>query len=133
MPLTKEQLIEEIKGMSVIDLNGLVKALEEEFGVSAAVPAAVVTGAPTAAGDGAEAGEAVVQTEFKVTLTEIGDNKINIIKTVRELKQNAIGLKEAKALVDSVPEAVILENVPQEEADGAKAKLEGAGAKATVS
>lgn len=132
MALTKEQMIDEIKGMSVVDLNELVKALEEEFGVSAAA-ATVVAGAPAAgaaaAGGDAGGGE---QTEFKVTLTEVGDSKIEVIKTVREIKKNAIGLKEAKALVDTAPEAVILENVPQAEADEAKTKLEGVGAKVTV-
>jgi len=132
MALTKEQLIEEIKGMSVLDLSELVKAIETEFGVSAAAPVAVAAG-PGAAGAAQEGAAETQQTEFKVTIKEIGDNKISLIKMVKELKNNAIGLKESKELVDKAPAAVILENVPEAEANEAKTKLEGLGATVEIS
>jgi large subunit ribosomal protein L7/L12 len=123
---TKEELIESIKGLSVLELSELVKALEEEFGVSAAAPMAVA--AAPAAADGAAA-PAEEQTEFTVTLQEAGANKINVIKVVREL--TSLGLREAKELVESAPKAV-KENVTKDEAADAKKKLEEAGATVAV-
>ena len=104
MALSKEELIEEIKQMSVIDLSEVVKALEEEFGVSAAAPVAVAAAAPAGgdAGQAAEGGEA--QSEFTVTLKDIGANKIAVIKAVREV--TSLGLKEAKDLVESAPKPI---------------------------
>ncbi len=124
---TKEELIESIKSLSVLELSELVKALEEEFGVSAAAPVAVAA-APAAGGDGAaEATEE--QFEFTVTITDVGANKINVIKTVRELTN--LGLREAKELVESAPVAV-RESISKEEADDTKKKLEESGATVTV-
>jgi large subunit ribosomal protein L7/L12 len=121
------QIIDTLEGLTVLELNELVKALEEKWGVSAAAPVAVAGAA------GAAAGGAVVeeeeQTEFDVVLTEIGSQKIQVIKAVREL--TSLGLKEAKDLVDSAPKA-IKEGVAKEEAEAAKAKLEEVGAKAEV-
>ncbi|HAG54805.1 MAG TPA: 50S ribosomal protein L7/L12 [Dehalococcoidia bacterium] len=125
--MSKEDLIEEIKGMSVLDLADVVKALEEEFGVSAAAPVAVAV-AP-GAGDGGGAAEEE-KTEFDVVLKDIGAKKIAVIKAVREL--TPLGLKEAKDLVEAAPKAV-LEGVSKEDADAAKSKLEEAGASADVS
>jgi large subunit ribosomal protein L7/L12 len=122
------QLIETLEGMTVLELNELVKALEEKWGVSAAAPVAVA-GAGAAAGGGAAAAEEEEKTEFDVVLTEVGANKIQVIKAVREL--TSLGLKEAKDLVDSAPKA-IKEGVNKEEAEAAKAKLEETGAKAEV-
>lgn len=119
--MSKEQILEAIKGMSVLELNELVKAIEEEFGVTAAAPVAVVAGG--AAGGAAEAAE---QSEFDVILAEAGASKINVIKAVREI--TGLGLKEAKELVDNAPKP-IKEKVSKEEAEAAKAKLEEAGAK----
>ena len=119
--LTKDEMIAAIKEMSVLDLAELVKALEEEFGVSAAAPMAVA--APAA---GAVAAEPVEeQTEFNVVLTAIGANKINVIKVVREL--TSLGLKEAKDLVEAAPTNV-KESVGKDEADQVKKKLEDVGA-----
>ncbi len=118
--MDKDQIIEALKGMTVLELNELVKACEEEFGVSAAAAVAVVPGA--GAGAAAEAEE---QTEFTVVLKEIGDQKIKVIKVVREI--TGLGLKDAKALVDGAP-ANVKENVEKEEADSIKAKLEEVGA-----
>lgn len=115
-------LIEEVKALTVLELSELVKALEEEFGVSAAAPVAVAA-APAAGGAAPVAEE---QTEFDVVLAEIGANKISVIKVVREL--TGLGLKEAKELVDSAPKA-IKEAVSKDDADAMKAKLEEAGAK----
>lgn len=112
-------IIEEVKGLSVLELNELVKELEEAFGVSAA---AMVSAGPATA---AAAEEAEEKTEFNVVLKEIGPNKINVIKVVRGL--TGLGLKEAKAVVDGAPGA-IKENVGKEEAESAKAELEEAGA-----
>ncbi|MBU97110.1 MAG: 50S ribosomal protein L7/L12 [Dehalococcoidia bacterium] len=125
--MSKEDLIEEIKGMSVLDLADVVKALEEEFGVSAAAPVAVAV-AP-GAGDGGGVAEEE-KTEFDVVLKDIGAKKIAVIKAVREL--TPLGLKEAKDLVEAAPKAV-LEGVSKEDADAAKSKLEEAGASADVS
>lgn len=121
MALTKEEFIEEIKSMSVLDLADIVKAIEEEFGVSAA-PVAVAAVAGAAAGPAAEE---EVKEEFDVKLQSIGENKINVIKAVREL--TPLGLREAKTLVEEAP-SVVLEQVTQDTANEAKAKLEEAGA-----
>ncbi len=126
MAMTKDELIGEIKQMSVIDLSELVKALEDEFGVSAAAPVAAVAAAP-ADGGGAAVEE---KTEFDVVLKDFGANKISVIKAVREL--TPLGLKEAKDLVEAAPKAV-KEGVSQEEANEAKEKLEAAGAAVDVS
>ena len=121
--MTTQEFIDAIKGMTVLELNELVEACEEEFGVSAAA-GVVVQGA---AGDGAAAGEE--QTEFDVELTEIGPNKVKVIKAVREI--TGLGLKEAKGVVDSAPKAV-KEGVSKEEAEEFKAKLEEQGAVITI-
>lgn len=119
--MSKEQILEAIKGMSVLELNDLVKAIEEEFGVTAAAPVAVVAGGA--------APEAAEQTEFDVVLVDAGASKINVIKVVREI--TGLGLKEAKDLVDNAPKA-LKEKVSKEEADSIKAKLEEAGATVEV-
>ena len=119
--MSKEQILEAIKGMSVLELNDLVKAIEDEFGVTAAAPVAVV------AGGGAEA--AAEQTEFNVNLISGGASKINVIKVVREL--TGLGLKEAKDLVDNAPKT-LKEGVSKDEAEALKAKLEEAGAQVEV-
>ena len=123
-----ETMMEEIKGMTVLELNELVKALEEEFGVSAAsaAPVMVAGGAPGAAG-GEEAAEE--KTEFNVMLNSIGDKKINVIKAVREV--TSLGLKEAKELVESAP-AAIKEGVNKDEAEEIKKKFEAAGAQVEI-
>jgi len=125
--LSKDDIVEAIKEMSVLDVADLVKELEESFGVSAAAPVAVAAAAPAADGGGAPAEEE--QTEFTVTLTDIGPNKIPVIKAVREV--TTLGLKEAKDMVESAP-ATVKEGVGQEEANEAKAKLEEAGATVAV-
>ena len=116
------KLIEDVKALTVMELSELVKALEEEFGVSAAAPVAVA--AAPAAGGAAPAAEE--KTEFDVILAEVGPNKINVIKVVREL--TGLGLKEAKDLVDGAPKAV-KEAVSKDDVEGMKKKLEEAGAK----
>lgn len=113
-------MIEEIKAMTVLELNELVKAIEEEFGVSAAAPVAVM------AGGAAPAAVAEEKTEFDVILAEVGPNKINVIKVVREI--TGLGLKEAKDLVDGAPKAV-KEAAGKDEAEEIQKKLEEAGAK----
>ena len=123
--VTQEQVVEYIKGISVLQLSELVKTLEEELGVSAAMPMAVAGGA--APGAVAEAAEE--QTEFTVTLTEIGAKKINVIKAVREV--TSLGLKEAKDLVESAP-AAIKEGISKDEADAIAKKFNDVGAKAEV-
>jgi large subunit ribosomal protein L7/L12 len=120
---TVAEILEAVKGMTVLELAELVKAFEEEFGVSAAAPVAVAAAAP-AAGGAADAA-AAEQTEFDVVLTAAGDKKINVIKVVREI--TALGLKEAKELVDGAPKPV-KEKVSKEEAESIKAKLVEAGA-----
>lgn len=121
------QLIETLEEMTVLELNELVKALEEKWGVSASAP---VAAAGAVAGGGANVAAAEEEkTEFDVVLTDVGANKIQVIKAVREL--TSLGLKEAKDLVDSAPKA-IKEGVNKEEAEAAKAKLEEAGAKVDV-
>ena len=119
--MNKDQIMEAIEKMSVLELSELVKALEEKFGVSAAAP--VAAAAPAAAGGAAAGAE---QTEFDVVLTDVGASKINVIKVVREI--TGLGLKEAKALVDGAPKAV-KEKAAKAEADDIKKKLEDAGAK----
>jgi large subunit ribosomal protein L7/L12 len=129
--LTREELIGAIEQMSVLELSELVKALEERFGVTAAAPMMMGGMMPAAGGDGAAEAAAPVeeQTEFTVMLTEIGPNKIQVIKAVREL--TSLGLKEAKDLVEAAPKAV-REGINKDEANAAKEKLEQAGAKAEV-
>ena len=122
--MTTQEFIDAIKEMSVLELNNLVKACEEEFGVSAA--AGVVVAAAGAAG-GAEAAEE--KTEFDVELTEVGPNKVKVIKVVREA--TGLGLKEAKDLVDSAPKT-LKEGASKEEAEDIKSKLEAEGAKVTL-
>ncbi|MBB6451446.1 large subunit ribosomal protein L7/L12 [Geomicrobium halophilum] len=120
--MAKEQIIEEIKGMTVLELNDLVKAIEEEFGVTAAAPVAV------GGGDSGEAAEEE-QTEFNVVLSDAGSSKINVIKVVRGI--TGLGLKEAKALVDGAPET-LKEGVSKEDAEDMKSQLEEAGAQIEV-
>ncbi|MCV3314804.1 50S ribosomal protein L7/L12 [Pediococcus ethanolidurans] len=120
MALDKDQFIEDLKGASITDLNDLVKAIEDEFGVSAAAPVA----AAGAAGDAT-----AVKTTFTVELTEAGSAKVKAIKAVREI--TGLGLKDAKDLVDKAPSA-IKEDVSEDEANDVKAKLEAAGATVTV-
>ena len=114
--MTQEQIIEAVKNMTVLELNDLVKAIEEEFGVTAAAPVAVVGGGAAAAEE---------KTEFDVILASAGDQKIKVIKVVREI--TGLGLKEAKEVVDNTPKAV-KEGVSKEEAEEIKAKLEEVGA-----
>ncbi len=128
--MTKDEIVEAIKGMNVVELSDIVKALEEEFGISAAAPVAVAA-APAAGGAPAE-GEGAAsedQSEFEVSLKDIGPNKINVIKAVREV--TSLGLREAKELVESAPTA-IKEGIAKEEADEIKGKLEEAGASVEV-
>ncbi|MEW6142235.1 MAG: 50S ribosomal protein L7/L12 [Chloroflexota bacterium] len=122
--MTKEEIINAIKGMTVVELAELVKALETEFGVTAAVAMAPASAVPTA-GATAPAAPAEEKTEFTVTLKEVGPNKINVIKAVREV--TTLGLKEAKDLVEGAPKAV-KEGVNKDEAASIKQKLEAAGA-----
>ncbi len=119
-----QEVIEIVKGLTVLELSELVKELEETFGVSAAAPVAVAAAAAPAAAAPAEE-----QTEFDVILTSAGDKKINVIKVVREL--TSLGLKEAKALVDEAPKPV-KEKITKEEANDIKAKLEEAGASVEI-
>ncbi len=119
--MTKEEIIQAIKGMTILELNELVKACEEEFGVSAAAPVAVAAAA--------DAPAAAVKDEFNVELTEIGSEKIKVIKVVREL--TGLGLKEAKEMVDKAP-SILKEGAPTDEANAIKAKLEEVGAKVTL-
>jgi len=120
-----EQVLTIVKGMTMLEAAELVKAFEAEFGVSAAAPVAVAAAAPA----GEAAAPAEEKTEFTVILKEIGANKINVIKAVREL--TSLGLKESKDLVEAAPKAV-KENVNKDDAAAAKAKLEAAGAKVEV-
>lgn len=121
MALTKEEILDAIASMSVLEVSELIKMMEEKFGVSAAA-AAVAVAAPAAAG----AAPAEEKTEFDVILTNFGANKVSVIKAVREL--TGLGLKEAKDLVESAPKAV-KEGLPKADAEEAKKKLEAAGAK----
>ena len=124
--LTTAQLLEAFETMTVLELSEFKKAFEEKFGVSAAAPVAVAAAAATAAAPAAEVEE---QTEFTATITEIGPNKIPVIKVVREL--TGLGLKEAKDLVDATPKAV-KEGVTKDEAEKIKAALEEQGAKVEI-
>jgi len=124
--ITKDDVIEFIANMTVLDLSELVKELEEKFGVSAAAPVAIAAGVMPA-GDGGAAAEE--QTEFDVILETIGDKKINVIKEVRAI--TGLGLKEAKALVEEAPKAV-KEGIAKGEADKIKEQLESAGAQVTI-
>jgi len=126
--MTKDDMIAAIKNMTVIELSELVKALEEEFGVSAAAPVAVAA-APNAGGGGAAEEAAEEKTSFDVVLTSFGDQKIQVIKVVRELTN--LGLREAKAVVDGAPSPV-LEKVSKADAATAKEKLEAVGAKVDI-
>ena len=119
---TKEEILDGIANMSVLELSELLKEFEEKFGVTAAAPAAVAAAGAPAGGDGEPAEE---KSAFDVLLTGAGDKKIQVIKAVREL--TSLGLKEAKEMVESAPASVI-EGVSKEDADAAKAKLEEAGA-----
>ena len=123
--VTQEQVVDYIKEMSVLELSGLVKKLEDELGVSAAMPVAVAG----AAAPGVAAGAAEEQTEFTVNLTDVGAKKINVIKAVREV--TSLGLKEAKDLVESAPKA-IKEGIPKDEAEELVKKFEGVGAKVEI-
>ena len=126
MTAVQTEILDKISSMTVLELSELIKAMEEKFGVSAA--AAVAVAGPAAAG-GAAAPAAEEKTEFTVVLAAIGDNKVNVIKAVREL--TGLGLKEAKDLVDGAPKPV-KEGVNKADADAAKKKLEDAGAKVEV-
>ncbi len=121
---TKEEILDSIANLTVLELSELLKDFEERFGVTAAAPMAVAAAAPAAAGGGEAAAEEE-QDEFDVVLTSAGDKKIQVIKEVRAL--TSLGLKEAKDLVDAAPKPV-LEKVSKEDAEKAKAQLEGAGA-----
>jgi large subunit ribosomal protein L7/L12 len=128
MAVTQEQVVEYIKGISVLELSQLVKTLESELGVSAAAAMPVFAGGMPGAGGGAAA-PAEEKTEFTVTLTDIGSAKINVIKVVREI--TSLGLKEAKDLVESAPKP-IKEGVPKDEAETIKKKFEEVGAKVEI-
>jgi large subunit ribosomal protein L7/L12 len=123
MAISKEEFLDAVGAMSVMELNDLVKAFEEKFGVSAAAMSA------PAAGGGGAAAAAEEQTEFNVVLTEVGANKVGVIKAVREI--TGLGLKEAKDVVDGAPKTV-KEALPKADAEAAKKKLEDAGAKAEL-
>ena len=124
MAATKEEIIEALKEMSLLEASELVKMIEEEFGVSAAAPAAVAVAAAPGAGD---AGAAEEKSEFDVVLEGFGDNKIAVIKAVREI--TGLGLADAKGLVESAPNAVIKEAASKDDAEELKKKLEEVGAK----
>jgi len=125
--VSQQQVVDYIKGISVLELSQLVKTLEAELGVSAA--AAMPMGMPMGGGGGAAAAPAEEKTEFTVTLTEVGGNKINVIKVVREI--TALGLKEAKDLVEGAPKP-IKEGIPKDEANAIKKKFEEVGAKVEI-
>ena len=125
MAVAQAEILDKISSMTVLELSELIKAMEEKFGVSAA--AAVAAAAPAAGAAAAPAAEE--QTEFTVMLSSFGDNKVNVIKAVREI--TGLGLKEAKDLVDGAPKAV-KEGINKADAEAAKKKLEDAGAKAEV-
>jgi len=127
--LGKDEILEAISSMTVLELSDLVKAVEDKFGVTAAAPVAVAAAAPAAGGDGAAAAGTEEKTEFDAVLTEVGANKILVIKAVREL--TGLGLKEAKDLVDAAPKAV-KEGVAKDEAEQVKEKLAEAGATVEV-
>jgi large subunit ribosomal protein L7/L12 len=127
--MSKDQILEAIDGMTVLELSDLVKAFEERYGVTAAAPVAVAAAPAAGGGDGAATAAPEEQTEFEAVLTDVGPNKILVIKAVREL--TGLGLKEAKDLVDAAPKAV-KEGVNREEADAVKEKLAEAGAAVEV-
>ena len=130
--LSRDEILDAIKGMTVLELSQLVKDMEETFGVTAAAPMMMGGMMPMPGGAGGDGAAAVVEeepTEFNVMLTDFGPNKIQVIKVVREL--TGLGLKEAKDLVEAAPKAV-KESVNKDEAEAARAKLEGEGAKAEV-
>jgi large subunit ribosomal protein L7/L12 len=127
--MTKDEIVTMIKGMTVLELSELVKALEDEFGVSAAVPMAMAAGPAAGGAAGGAAASAEEQTDFTVILKEVGENKIAVIKAVREV--TTLGLKEAKDLVEGAPKPV-KEGVNKEEAANIKKKLEESGAKVEV-
>jgi large subunit ribosomal protein L7/L12 len=127
--VTQQQVVDYIKGISVLELSQLVKTLEAELGVSAAAAMPMAMAPGGAAGGAAAAAPAEEKTEFTVTLTEVGTNKINVIKVVREV--TSLGLKEAKDLVEAAPKAV-KEAVPKDEANAIKKKFEDVGAKVEV-
>ncbi|MDO8509768.1 MAG: 50S ribosomal protein L7/L12 [bacterium] len=124
VPEKFKSLVETVEKMSVLDLAELVKVLEEKFGVSASAPAMMMAAAPAAGGAAAEE-----KTEFNVELTEVGPNKINVIKAVKEI--TGLGLADAKGLVDAAPK-MIKENIKKEEAEAMKKKIEEAGGKVTL-
>ena len=126
--VTQQQVVDYIKGISVLELSQLVKTLESELGVSAAAAMPMFAGGTAGAGGGAAA-PAEEKTEFTVTLTEVGTNKINVIKVVREI--TALGLKEAKDLVEGAPKP-IKEGIPKDEANAIKKKFEDVGAKVEI-
>jgi large subunit ribosomal protein L7/L12 len=125
--VTQQQVVDYIKGISVLELSQLVKTLESELGVSAAAAMPVFAGGPAAGGGAAAPAEE--KTDFTVTLTEVGANKINVIKVVREI--TALGLKEAKDLVEGAPKP-IKEGIPKDEANTIKKKFEEVGAKVEI-
>ncbi len=125
--VTQQQVVEYIKGISVLELSQLVKTLESELGVSAAAPMMAMPGMGGAGGGAAAPAEE--KTDFTVTLTEVGGNKINVIKVVREI--TSLGLKEAKDLVEGAPKAV-KEGIPKDEANAIKKKFEEVGAKVEI-
>ena len=127
--MSNEEILEAIKGMTVLELSELVKALEDQFGVSAAAPVAVAAPAAAPTANGAPAAVEEEQTEFSVILTDIGANKINVIKAVREV--TTLGLREAKSVVEAAP-GPIKEGVSKDEAEEVQKKLEAAGAKAEL-
>lgn len=129
MAVTKEEVIEFIANMSVLELSQFIKELEEKFGVTAAAPVAAFAAVAPQAGAAAEAAPVEEKTEFDVILTDIGSNKINVIKVVREI--TGLGLKEAKELVESIPKPVKT-GVSKGEAEEIKKKLEEAGAKVEI-
>jgi large subunit ribosomal protein L7/L12 len=126
--VTQQQVVDYIKGISVLELSQLVKTLESELGVSAAAAMPMFAGAMPGAGAGAAA-PVEEKTEFTVTLTEVGANKINVIKVVREI--TSLGLKEAKDLVEGAPKAV-KEAIPKDEAEAIKKRFEEVGAKVEI-
>ena len=126
MAVSKEDVIEFISNMTVLELSEMVKDLEDKFGVTAAAPVAVAAAGPAAGGEAAAAEE---KTEFDVILTGAGEKKINVIKEVRAI--TGLGLKEAKALVEEAPKPV-KEGIPKEEAEKIKEQLEGAGAQVSL-
>ena len=128
--LNQQQVVDYIKGISVLELSQLVKALEAELGVSAAAAVPMAMPGMAAAGGGGAAAPAEEKTEFNVTLTEVGADKIKVIKVVREV--TSLGLKEAKDLVEGAPKP-IKEGVPKDEAEAIKKKFEDVGAKVTIS